>query len=1284
MNIKLFILSFLAFLWANLIIAQTTAIPDANFEQELINQGIDTDGTVNGQVATTDISSRSSLNINNANITDFTGLQDFASLEFLNYDSSTVISLNIPSGAPLLRSIRIQNHPNLSTVVIPPSNVLESITISNCNLTSFVLTGSFPILEDLYLTSNNLTSLDVSQLNLADLRLSNNQITELNLGISIFLENLDLTNNNLRVLNLSDTSNNNQNITDLNINDNPNLECVQVNDPVNIPTSWTFTTNVNPSFSANCYVNIPDASFEQELIAQGIDTDGVVNGQASAQDLRTVTTLNVNAQNIADLTGIEAFLALEELNVSNNQSLTALDLSANTNLERLIATNVGLNATPNFGANTSYTQMIISNSNFSTIDVSAFTALETLGLSTNGLASITLGNKPNLTVLDVTANSLSSLDVTSAPELVDLFLFINPISDIDLSQNLKLELLNAGQTGLLEIDLSSNPLLSNVDLVNCPSLEYANLKNDDRQDLLSLSMTSCPNLVCVELDDLNFINTNWTKDFQTNYSTSCFTQIPDANFEQELITKGIDSDGVVNGRTFTSDVASVTNLSLVDQIADYTGIEDFIALQVFQVGGITSSSPSNINLNLSNNIQLETLNLTMSGLTSLVLPSGSLLKFLGVSDSPIMNIDLTQTIGLEQIRIERNALSSLDVSALANLERLELTNNQLTQLDTSQNSNLQVLSTSNNPITSLDLSANNSFVGLISQNTDLSSLILKTGNGTNDISQIIVTGNPNLECIEVDDENNIPSGWSKDATASYSNSCAPTPTFVNAPIDISSAYTATIEFDTAVTGFELSDIVITGGTLSNFQAVSGTEYSVLVTPTSFCASSVSLEVPINVAEDAQNRLNSSSGVVTIATNDDESPTVVLQDITVMLDADGQATLIASDLDNGSSDNCTLNGDLDFGTSSTTFTCADLGANTISVLVSDDEGNTQAGSATVTVVDNLDPEILVNNITVQLDASGNATITPQDIDNGSSDNCSIASLALDVTDFSCTDLGTNTVVLTVTDNSGKAITASATVTVEQDPNQPLIAIAQDITIQLDANGIASIIPQDVDNGSTSGCGNFSLSLNKDTFNCDDIGLNTVTLTVIEGSNTVTATAEITVEDNLAPIISCPSNETQSIVTGNTYTLPDYFGTALASATDNCTIQSGLATTYTQSPAPGTQLSDGTYTITLSAVDNANNTGSCTFTVEIDETLSTNDFTLSEIKLYPNPSSSYFELSNAKGKVESLQIYSIDGKLIKTMKFAQRYSVEELLSGIYFVRINAVNNFNQSRTIRLIKD
>src|SRR5690554_7889623 len=106
--------------------AQITYIPDSLFEQALINLGIDSDGTVNGQVLTSDIETVLTLDISNAGITDLTGIQDFAALENLDVSSFYGTSLSFSNNENLkelvfnhntdLRNMDITNNVNLEIV----------------------------------------------------------------------------------------------------------------------------------------------------------------------------------------------------------------------------------------------------------------------------------------------------------------------------------------------------------------------------------------------------------------------------------------------------------------------------------------------------------------------------------------------------------------------------------------------------------------------------------------------------------------------------------------------------------------------------------------------------------------------------------------------------------------------------------------------------------------------------------------------------------------------------------------------------------------------------------------------------------------------------------------------------------------------------------------------------------------------------------------------------------------------------------------------------------------
>src|SRR5690606_29710528 len=69
------------------------------------------------------------------------------------------------------------------------------------------------------------------------------------------------------------------------------------------------------------------------------------------------------------------------------------------------------------------------------------------------------------------------------------------------------------------------------------------------------------------------------------------------------------------------------------------------------------------------------------------------------------------------------------------------------------------------------------------------------------------------------------------------------------------------------------------------------------------------------------------------------------------------------------------------------------------------------------LDTTPPSVSVKDVTVALDINGMARISPEDVDNGSSDNVSIASTTLDVYRFDASCLGKNTVVFTAKDKQG---------------------------------------------------------------------------------------------------------------------------------------------------------------------------------------------------------------------------------------------------------------------------
>ncbi len=186
--------------------------------------------------------------------------------------------------------------------------------------------------------------------------------------------------------------------------------------------------------------NIPDQNFERALIDLGIDSDGIVNGQVLTSDINSIIALDVRYENIHNLTGIEDFAALENLDVRGN-SLTSLNTSSNTNLKNLVC-----HVNP-----------------LTSINISNNILLESLDIQVlHQLDNIDLSNNINLETLEMGDCWIDSIDISHNVNLRTLIADGVGISEIDLSQNLLLEYLDLTGVNISSLDVSNNILLKEL------------------------------------------------------------------------------------------------------------------------------------------------------------------------------------------------------------------------------------------------------------------------------------------------------------------------------------------------------------------------------------------------------------------------------------------------------------------------------------------------------------------------------------------------------------------------------------------------------------------------------------------------------------------------------------------------------------------------------------------------------------------------------------------------------------------------------------------------------
>ncbi|WP_298514274.1 hypothetical protein [uncultured Kordia sp.] len=751
-------------------------IPDANFEQALIDLGLDT-GPVDGFIFPAALDQVTALNISNKNISDLTGIEFFTSLQTLN-----------------------------------------------CS-------------------NNNLTTLDVSaNTSLMTLNCSFNALTTLNLRDLPSLNLLICNNNLLTKLNVK--NGNNANFIAFIASSNPNLTCIEVDSPAYSTSNWgSVDTGVTFAVFCDPVTYIPDNNFEQNLIDRGLDD--VLDDYVLTANINTVTAVDLANSNVADLTGIEDFTALQTLYANGNQ-LTSVDLTQNTSLQTL-EINGNTISTIDLTQNTALVNLDIWSNPITTIDLTQNVALEranfqfcqltSIDVSQNiALKKLSVNNNSQITTIDVSTNTnledlaltstqISILDVSNNPNLKELFLGNCPISDLEISTNLALVFLNISGTLIQDINLSNHPAFDALFAENTTALTNINVQNGNNTNFRFFYTNNTPNLECVQVDDVTYSTGAWTNvDTGTNFSLLCAAindecvdaiNIPVSDFAcgnttTATMLDATDSNSLqcFGDNANFSDVwfsFTATDTSHVIKLQNLTGAPDFlwhalIDAQTYNCGNITDAiyctdalEGMATNLTVGNTYYIQVYSHVANAntvfdicvapvipptqvyvpddnfeqalidlgydtvLDDLVLRANvSTVTTLDVINKNIADLTgIEAFVALEELHIDNNNISTtVNLTQNPFLETFFAEGNTMTSLDLTQNSLLETVFIAGNSLTTLDVSQNPQLRFLFAENNSLSSLdvtqnpaLRNMGVGGNNLTALNITQNPLLTYI---------------------------------------------------------------------------------------------------------------------------------------------------------------------------------------------------------------------------------------------------------------------------------------------------------------------------------------------------------------------------------------------------------------------------------------------------------------------------------------------------------------------------------------------------------
>lgn len=280
---------------------------------------------------------------------------------------------------------------------------------------------------------------------------------------------------------------------------------------------------------------------------------------------------------------------------------------------------------------------------------------------------------------------------------------------------------------------------------------WSHFSDDGDYNLLAEVQDSCGNI----------LQAKKTLNVKTTY-----VNIPDVNFEQKLISLGIDNDNQINGRIWEGDALKVKDLNVAgpsgpsmgnegnasendDLIKSIQGIEEFKNLERLDISRNRITAVSFKNLT-----GLKFLNCSSNPISALDLQYNTQLTELYCHKINIPGLVLTKNVLLESLFCEFNNLVSLDVGQNLKLKELDCGFNNISNLDVAKNTALTKLICYSNKINYLNLTKNTALVELnctvnnlsnldVSKNLNLASLSCSLNN----IQKLNLSANKNLDML---------------------------------------------------------------------------------------------------------------------------------------------------------------------------------------------------------------------------------------------------------------------------------------------------------------------------------------------------------------------------------------------------------------------------------------------------------------------------------------------------------------------------------------------------------
>lgn len=761
------------------------------------------------------VSTLTYLSCSNSNLTSL-NLSGLTNLTYLNCNSNQLTELNL-NGLTALIDVDCSNN-QLTLLNLDGLNGLLSISCKSNNLSN-LLFNSCESIVSIDCSENFLTNLSLVDLyNLQDLNCKNNELNSINLFGLINLYSLDCSQNQLTNLILSglgklsslDCSNNLLSSIDIRElaflsvikSDNNQLETIFINNGLqqdfsqsNIGNTLTiqsicadasevsFLQGFNCPIETNCSLLNSNFylsnSFKMKLLeadvsnsiakdssGNSIKVDTNNDGVIQEIEVLPIYKLDVNGALINDLTGINRFVNLTELNCSNNNlqylnieglgNLTVLDCSFNllnninlSSLINLTDLSINNNLLGSLQLNTLINLQTLncSNNSLSSINVSNLTNLETFLCSNNQIELLNLNNLAALTILDCSSNLLTLLNLVNSVLLDQINCSNNVLNSLYIKNGSNESVLdfsnNSSLTTICSDDSQAAQVQSLITLYG-----YANCTNSSNCDSYILFSDSKFKNILLQASASNTIAKNATGNYvKIDLNNDNEIQFSEA---QQIVYLNINNQSSPNSR-FTNVDGLSSFVNLINLNCSYNNLINIDVNNLTSLFQFNCSNNQLNELNISSLTELYTLQVDNNSITSLNFENSPSLEQIICGNNQISSLDLSNLLDLQLLDCSFNQISSLDLTGLVHLNLVHCQNNLLTTLDITDNPVVASLACYNNLLTSLNVNGVYNLNSLTCHENQLETLDIS---GLNNLQQLYCYDN-NLSTINLSNSTNI-------------------------------------------------------------------------------------------------------------------------------------------------------------------------------------------------------------------------------------------------------------------------------------------------------------------------------------------------------------------------------------------------------------------------------------------------------------------------------------------------------------------------------------------------